>query len=616
MDKKNTTIGVVLIAAALGYMLWMQKNAPVPPPPAPVRAAAAAAASAPAGTTTPATAGQPASAAPAPAAAPDNAIFASTHADAAGAEVTTLKNSFIEVRFTNSGGAIRDVALIARDKKQGDRLIYPEKLDRKDPYVFNLLHTDPILAFTDFPGLDRGTRFERVSATGNEVVYKTVLDGRLEVTRRYILPSDDEKGATDPYQLRHETTIRNLTDKTVPAMKVSFALGTAAPNNEHDNGLQLTTGYSVGSDQHFIPRSELEAGSGLLGIGAHDAKASVISPGPVVWATVKNQFFASVLTPDEPGAGFVTRRVKLYTIMPDENHGAYGVAGSAQFDVKALGPNAEVKLGSQLYVGPKEYARLAKSDVFKADQDRVMEFGFFKWFSQALLKLMTVVHGLIDSFGWGWGPAIIITTLTLKLCFVPFTLAASRSAKRMAKLQPELVALREKYKDNPRKQQEETMEIFKKHKVNPIGGCLPILLTLPFFWGFYQMLPHAAELRFESFLWAPDLSQSDTITTLWGFPINIMPLLMGATMVVQMHLTPTPSVDNAQAKMMKFMPYMFILFCYGLSCALSLYSTVNGLFTIVQQLVINKMKDPVIEPAAITTGPGGKVVKNVTPKKK
>ena len=182
-------------------------------------------------------------------------------------------------------------------------------------------------------------------------------------------------------------------------------------------------------------------------------------------------------------------------------------------------------------------------------------------------------------------------------------------------------AIREKFKDNPQKLQQATMELFKKHKVNPLGGCLPVLITIPFFIGFFSMLQSTAELRFQPFLWATDLSAPDTIAHIWGLPINILPLLMGATMVIQMRLTPSPSVDNAQMKMMKFMPYVFTLFCYNFSCALALYSTVNGLFTIGQQLIINRMKD---EPgpqgagtaAAATAGAFARPMKNVTPKKK
>jgi YidC/Oxa1 family membrane protein insertase len=256
--------------------------------------------------------------------------------------------------------------------------------------------------------------------------------------------------------------------------------------------------------------------------------------------------------------------------------------------------------------------------VFKADQDKVMQFGFFSFFSKILLSLMTTIHNWFPGLSWAWGLAIVLTTLALKIVFVPLTLAASRSAKRMQKIQPEMQVIREKFKDNPQKLQTATMELFKKHKVNPMSGCIPILITMPFFFGFFQMLRGVAELRFQPFLWASDLAMPDTIGHVFGLPINILPVLMGTTMIVQMHLTPTPSVDNAQARMMKFMPYIFALFCYNFSCALALYSTVNGIFTIGQQLVINRTKDlgDPTNAAPATKGPGGRPMKNVTPSKK
>ena len=159
------------------------------------------------------------------------------------------------------------------------------------------------------------------------------------------------------------------------------------------------------------------------------------------------------------------------------------------------------------------------------------------------------------------------------------------------------------------------MELFKAHRVNPVGGCIPILITMPLFFGFYAMLYSAAELRFQPFLWATDLSGPDTIGHILGFPINIFPILMGATTMVQMRLTPQPSVDNAQATIMKFIPLVYIIFCYNFSCALALYMTVNGMFTIGQQLVVNRMRDTgdPAAAAAATAGRGRKPMKNVTP---
>ena len=597
MDKKNTTIGVLLLLAAFASMYLGQRYAPTrSAQPQPT-------------VNTPATANstETPTAATSPAAAPtvsSNTAFSVATKDPATASTITLENEFVAVHFTNFGGAVRDVAL----KK------YPAEKGRPESFAFNALHADPMLAFVDFPGLDRTTAFELVSQTATEVVYRTTFDGRIEVTRRYTLVAHPDK-QHDPYVLRHETTFRNLSDQIVPVPRVALSLGTAAPTNAQDLGLKLTAGYSNGNDQTFFPRSKLEASNGMFGIGASDAKPFISSGGPVTWAAVSNQFFAAILTPDQPAAGLITRRVKLLSSLPDENRNAYGLTSATQFDLSPLAVKGEAKLGADFYVGPKEYRRLSNSDVFKANQDKVMQFGFFKYFSQILLTLMTWIHGWFPNATWAWGYAIVLTTLALKIIFVPFTLAASRSAKRMQKIQPEMQAAREKYKDNPQKLQAATMELFKKHKVNPMGGCLPILITIPFFMGFFQMLQSTAELRFQPFLWAADLSGPDTIAQVFGLPLNIMPILMGATMVIQMHLTPSPTADNAQAKMMKFMPYVFALFCYNFSCALALYSTINGIFTIGQQMVINRMKDPAA--AAVPATPtSGKPMKNVTPGKK
>ena len=595
MDKKNTTIGVLLLMAAFASVYLGQHNAP-PRPTEPLPTANQ--------TTSESAAVQAPTAPTASSTLSANTPFAVAAPAAAAASTARLENEFVVVNFTNQGGAVRDVAL----KK------YAAVIDRPEPFVFNALHADPMLAFVDFPGLDRTASYEVVSQTSREIVYRATFDNRIEVTRRYSLVAQPDK-QHDPYVIRHETTFRNLTDQIVPLPRVALSLGTAAATSVKD--IQVTTGFSNGEDQDFINRSDLEGGSGFFGIGASEQKPLINTGGPVVWSSISNQFFATILTPDLPAAGMVSRRVKLIPDAFDNNHLAYGLTSATQFDLTPLAPNGETKLGADFFVGPREYRRLSNSDVFKLNQDKVMQFGFFKYFSQILISLMSWIHDWFPDAKWAWGYAIVLTTLFLKIVFVPFTLAASRSAKRMQKIQPEMQAVREKFKDNPQKLQAATMELFKKHKVNPMGGCLPILITIPFFIGFFQMLQSTAELRFQPFLWASDLSAPDTVAVVFGLPINIMPVLMGATMVIQMRLTPSPTMDNAQAKMMKFMPYIFALFCYTFSCALALYSTVNGIFTIGQQMVINRMKDPTpVAAPAPAPATGGKGMKNVTPKKK
>ena len=600
MDKRNFTIGVLLLIAALAVLIMAPRSAP-PTPPANAQPAATPA-SATAGTAAPVP-GQPATpGAPAAAVAPASELAAVT-ADTANVRVTLLANDYIEVRLTNFGGAVRDVAF----KK------HSAVLGRPEPYVFNLLHDEPMLALTEYPGLGRDKAYELVSSSPTEAVYRTVLDGRIEVTRYYRLTKEGEPGA-DPYRIRHETTFRNLTAATLPLGRAGLSVGTSALLNSHDQPHYLNIATFDGEDSHYIERGELEGGGIGSLVGAGRAPKVVLErPGTVVWAGAKNQFFTSIYTPDKPGSGVTVRRVAL-PAFADSQIANVGLSGTARFDLPALAANGTSSLSGLLYVGPQEYRRLSH---FAQKEDRVLPYTqmFFNriflagYVAPLLNTLLNTAHRWVGN----WGVAIIVMTLILKLVSLPFTLAASRSAKRMAKLQPAMQTIREKYKDNPQKQQAATMELFKEHKVNPVGGCIPILITFPLFIGFFAMLQCTTELRFQSFLWAKDLAAPDTIAHVLGFPINIMPLLMGATMYYQMKLTPTPSVDNMQMKMMKFMPVIFTVFCYSFSCALSLYSTINGLFTIAQQMVINRSKDD--EPVVSVTTTGGKTVKNVTPKK-
>lgn len=601
MDKKNTTIGVLLLVAAVASMIFSAKYGPNPPAPLPYTESPPASP-----TSTPATA-LTGSSGPAATPASSGEISAPARGEA---EKVTLANDVMLVTLTNHGGAIDSVALKKHLAIQGEPGLY----------TLNAAQAAPALSLTDFPGADRLTTYTLVSKTSSEVVYRATSE-TLEVTRRYSLMASPER---DAYQIRHETTFRNLTNQPQVLPKAVFNLGTAVPLNANDYGLYLNTAYNDGEEAHFVARSDLEGGGFLSWIGVRDGRppAFIERPASIAWASVKNQFFCMILTPDQPGIGLRTERVKLDPNAPADDKRLYGVTGYAQFDLKPLAAGASSTFGANFYTGPKEYKRLSNVDVFKLGEEKVMQFDAFffnkiflsGFFAPLLFTIMSWVHTIVPNWGW----AIVITTLLLKIVFLPLTLAASRSAKRMAKLQPHMQALREKYKDNPQKMQAETLRIFKENKVNPVGGCIPILITIPFFVGIFAMLQSTSELRFAEFLWVNDLASPDTVARVLGLPLNIMPILMGATMIIQMRLTPMPSTDPAQQMMFKIMPWMFTLFCYTFAAGIALYSTINGIFTIAQQMVINRMPEPdlpINNPGGIAKpGPGG--MKNVTPRKR
>jgi YidC/Oxa1 family membrane protein insertase len=613
MDKKNTLIGILLLIAAIAVMYYGQQVTPPKPAPEVTRPVGENQAPGPAQSTLPESS-------------PANAAFVAAADTPDDASFATIANEFITARLTNYGGAISEVAL----KK------YAAAEKSAEPYVFNQVHpgaarTAPMLAFSGLPGLDSSVRYELVSATAGEAVYRAVFENRVEVTRRYrIVPgAGAADGKNDPYVIRHETTFRNLTERTesLPGAP-GLTLGTTALISASDVGLSLNVAAYDGAATRIVERGDLEGGGLLSSLGLrHNPRQETLSvPGNTVWAAVKNQFFASIYTPEKPGAGVTIGLVENLAPIAGNNRSTTGLVAAMSLAPVTLAPKAETVISGDFYVGPKEYKRLSK---FDRNQDKVMQYAD-GWYRKIMLSgflspAMNTIMNLMHDFVGQWGVAIVLMTLLLKVITLPFTLAASRSAKRMQKIQPEMQGLREKYKDNPQKMQRETMELFKKHRVNPMGGCLPIFITMPLFVAFFFMLQSSAELRFQSFLWTGDLSAPDTvcripIPLLGSIPLNIMPLLMGATMIVQMRLTPSPSVDNAQVKMMKFMPVIFMLICYNFSCALALYSTINGLFTIGQQLVINRMKDPAESRQAAQAAPRtdrkGRPIINVTPKKK
>ena len=280
-----------------------------------------------------------------------------------------------------------------------------------------------------------------------------------------------------------------------------------------------------------------------------------------------------------------------------------GFQASFTYSPVILEPNQTNSLSFNFFAGPKEYYTLSKlAEEQGNDLDKVMNLnGFFGMFSKLLLLSMTALHNM----GLPYGLCIVGITVIIKLIFWPLTRSSTRSMKRMAKLQPEMKKIQEKYKDDPKKGQVKTMEFMREKKLNPLASCLPMLVQIPFFIGFFMMIKTAIELRGASFLWACDLSSPDTIFMIpglgWipflgipgvGFPVNPMPILMSISMIYQMRLTPqSPTMDQTQQKIFKYMPIMFMFILYGYSSGLTLYWTVNNILSIIQTKLVKSEDD-------------------------
>ncbi len=226
-----------------------------------------------------------------------------------------------------------------------------------------------------------------------------------------------------------------------------------------------------------------------------------------------------------------------------------------------------------LYVGPKEYDRLKAAG---HELERAVDFGWFTVIAKPLFVALKYFYKLVGNWGW----AIIILTVIIKVLFAPLTHKSQKSMKRMQKLQPLFAELKEKYKGDPAKLNKEMMELYKKHKVNPMGGCLPMLIQIPVFIALYRVLGNSIELRHAPFMfWLHDLSAKD--------PYYVLPILMGVSMLVMQKMTPT-TMDPKQNMMMMLMPVIMVFMFISLPSGLVLYFTVSNLLSMAQQFYINK----------------------------
>ena len=567
MDKKNTTIGILLLIAAFGYMFYQNANAPerVPQrtqPPATVDQSGSQSPATPAPSVTiptPSTLRGPLSG-------PATLESADTRTNE---QVVILENDFIEARFTNYGGALKEVVL-----KQ-----FRAEIDDETPYIMNARRFAPALELSGYSEANKDAPYQVIdNGDPFSISFKKQIGEHLEIIRHYSI-STETKGPA-PYNIRHEIEFNNLSGQAVPTEAIALNIGTVAPQGGQDRFL-LTFGAFDGEDIDFIEQSDFTGGGFLM--FKSDPKPFVNEMRRVNWASIKNQFFITIITPDAPAQGYLAQPVQ-FPMGLDDKQPPLGITGSLQLGQIILNPNQSQTLGFDYYIGPKEHSRISKME---QDQEKAMQFGFFGVISKVFLMIMNWMYAIVNNYG----VAIICLTLLIKMVLLPVNVMSIRSMKRMSKIQEPMKLIKERYPDNQQKQQMLLMEIYKLNKMNPVAGCLPMVAQIPIFFALFYMLRGAAELRFADFLWVQDLSKPDTIAYIAGLPLNIMPVVWVVTMAWQMWSMPTPSVDNAQAKMMKFMPFIFFPITYTFSSGLVLYWTVNNVFTIFQQYMINRKED-------------------------
>ncbi|MCE8035204.1 membrane protein insertase YidC [Halomonas sp. MCCC 1A11057] len=281
------------------------------------------------------------------------------------------------------------------------------------------------------------------------------------------------------------------------------------------------------------------------------------------WVAIIQHYFVSAWAPPQ------NQQNLQYATTDSRNRNVAAFAGP----VTTVAAEGEARLGATLYVGPKVQDYLEQV----APHLRLtVDFGWLWFIANPLFWLLDQIHSLIGNWGW----SIVLLTVLVKLAMWPLSAKAYKSMARMRKLGPEMQRLKEQYGDDRQKMSQEMMKFYQKEKINPLGGCLPILVQMPVFIALYWMLLESVELRHAPFMfWIQDLSMKD--------PYFILPILMGASMFVQQLLNPTPP-DPMQAKIMKMLPIVFTFFFLWFPAGLVIYWVVNNIISIAQQYVITR----------------------------
>ncbi|HVT62143.1 MAG TPA: membrane protein insertase YidC [Legionellaceae bacterium] len=280
------------------------------------------------------------------------------------------------------------------------------------------------------------------------------------------------------------------------------------------------------------------------------------------WIAMQQHYFLSAWIPN------VQEKHRFYTRTSGQDY----TIGQVSAPI-TVAPEKVQTLNTQLYLGP-EITSVLKS--IAPGLDLTVDYGWLWFISQGLFSVMKTIYTFVGNWGW----AIVLVTLLIKLVFYRLQAASFKSMANMRRLQPKIAALRERYGDDKAKISQATMELYRQEKVNPLGGCLPILIQIPVFIALYWVLVESVELRHAPFmLWISDLSAAD--------PYHVLPVIMGLTMLIQQKLNPAPP-DPMQAKIMMFLPVVFTILFLNFPAGLVLYWIVNNTLSILQQWYITR----------------------------
>ena len=451
-------------------------------------------------------------------------------------EVIPVHGTKFDVTFTSVGGRLASCSLKEYKTRDGSSV----SLLSGDGELGLVLETDK--GFIDLTGVSFTPRVETGPA-GEQVIAYAATGGGVTVTKTYTVPSDG-------YLLR---------------------LDVAVSGNASVNQYRVIWNRSLPPAED--PKQDRQAGGTVvmagkdvtkLNPGAFKRSTEREVTGNVRWAGVRNKYFLAAMVPPPETSSRVV---------------AIGNNASQETGAELVMP---LQGGSghhaiQVYVGPLDYSSMKPLGL---GLEHAVDLGykFIRPLSQVLLFSMEWLYKFIPNFG----VVIIIISVLTKVIFYPLTRSSIRSMRALQHLQPKMNELRDKYKKDPQRMQKEMMALYRENKVNPMGGCLPILVQMPVFIALYAVLANCIELRQAPFmLWIDDLSVPDVLFRVGGFPIHLLPFVMFLTTIWQQKLT--PMTDPRQKMIGYMMPVMMLFLFYSFPAGLNLYWTVNNLLTVAQQ---------------------------------
>jgi len=548
MDKIRLTLWFALMASLwLSYVTWVNEHQPEPAAePPPVTADS-----------------QDGGAPPAL----DNDVPAGA-ADNGGAELPASSDAPLVARARRTIEVHTDVFDATIDLDGGDLVAaslpgYP--VDKKTPDVYvQLLNDDPAMRFVFQTGIvspgDAPEPNHQASFRADDTVYR-LADGAdtLEVRLQWVNngPVQAEKVYTfrrGQYEVDLDLVVRN--GSSVPWEGAAYA--------------QINRLY-VPVKRHYASVETYSFNGPVLYNGSEYQKLDFedLAQSPVMeqamggWvASIQHHFLAAAIPPPDDDT-------RLDALVSGQSYRL-----TARGPVKAVPAGAEMAFPVKLFVGPKIQSQLRATS---PELDLTVDYGKLTFLSHPLFLLLNFIHSWVGNWGW----AIVLSTLVIKLAFYKLTATSGRSMAKMRKIAPRMKALQEKHKDDRQALSQAMMDLYKREKVNPAAGCLPILIQMPVFFAFYRLLVETAEMRQAPFLlWINDLSSRD--------PFFVLPILMGAAMLFQMRLNPAPP-DPVQARVMQIMPLLFTGMFALFPAGMVVYYLTNTVASIAQQWRINKL---------------------------